>query len=61
MKVIENNHIEEESQSWKIVCPHCNSILEYNKGDVIEKESYFFYLHYIECPCCKKPVDVKHW
>lgn len=60
MKVIENNH-KEELPSWKIVCPHCNSILEYNKKDVIKKESYFFYLHYIECPCCKGSIDVKHW
>lgn len=59
MKVIENNHKEQET--WKIVCPHCNSVLEYNKEDVIKKESYFFYLHYINCPCCKNSIDVNHW
>lgn len=59
MKVIENNH--KEPTSWKIVCPKCNSVLEYDKEDVIKKESYFFYLHYINCPCCGKPVDVVHW
>lgn len=59
MKVIENNHVPKET--WKIVCPYCNSVLEYEKSDVIIKESYFFYLHYITCPCCSKSVDVKHW
>lgn len=39
MKVIENNH--EEKKSWKIVCPNCNSVLEYEKEDVIIKESMF--------------------
>jgi uncharacterized protein with PIN domain len=58
MKVLENNNKE---KSWKIVCPHCNSVLEYNKKDVISKESYFFYMHCIICPCCGKYVDVKHW
>lgn len=59
MKVLENNY--NEQKTWKIVCPKCNSVLEYNKQDVISKESYFFYLHYIKCPCCGKDVDVKHW
>lgn len=59
MKVIENNNVQEKT--WKIVCPSCSSVLEYEKSDVIIKESYFFYLHYIECPCCGKSVDVKHW
>lgn len=58
MKIIENN---KKPDSWKIVCPECNSVLEYEKKDVIIHESYFFYLHYIECPCCGKSVDVKHW
>jgi len=59
MKVIENNN--NEKKSWKIVCPACNSVLEYEKADVTIKESHFFYLHYITCPCCHKSVDVKHW
>lgn len=59
MKVIENNN--NTSKTWKIVCPHCNSILEYSKDDVIVNESYFFYLHYINCPCCKKNIDVQNW
>ena len=58
MKVIENNYNEE---TWKIVCPKCNSVLEYNKNDVIKKESYFFYIHYIKCPCCNGVIDVKNW
>ena len=58
MKVIENNFTE---PVWKIVCPKCNSVLEYGKSDVISHESYFFYLHYIECPCCGSDVDVKYW
>ncbi len=58
MKVIENNH---KDASWKIVCDECNSVLEYEKSDVIIKESHFFYLHYIKCPCCGASVDVKHW
>lgn len=59
MKIIENNY--KEAKSWKIVCPACNSVLEYEKNDVTIKESHFFYLHYINCPCCGKSVDVKHW
>lgn len=58
MKVIENN---KKPESWKIVCPYCQSILEYDKKDVISKESYFFYLHYIKCPCCNKDIDVDKW
>jgi hypothetical protein len=57
MKVLENN----KKESWKIVCLYCNSILEYDQNDVIKKESYFFYLHYIKCPCCKNNIDVIHW
>jgi len=60
MKIIENNN-QPEQTSWKSVCPHCNSILEYDKSDVNIKESRFFYLHWIVCPCCKHDVDVQHW
>lgn len=60
MNIIENNY-KGGQRSWKIVCPACNSVLEYDKDDVIKKESHFFYLHYITCPCCGKSVDVKHW
>ena len=42
------NKGKELVQKWKIVCPHCNSVLEYSKDDVIIHESYFFYLHYIK-------------
>ena len=56
MKIIENNWVE--SPSWKIVCPQCNSVLEYNREDVISQESRFFYLQYIKCPCCHKSVEV---
>lgn len=56
MKVIENNH--HETKSWKIVCEKCNSVLEYEKEDVINSESNF---HYIKCPCCGASIDVKHW
>lgn len=59
MKVLENNY--NEQKTWKVVCPKCNSVLEYEHNDVTIKESYFFYLHYITCPCCGKYVDVKHW
>ena len=59
MEVIKNN--AKEKTSWNIVCPYCDSILNYSKSDVVIKESYFFYLHYIKCPCCEKSVDVKHW
>jgi len=59
MKIIENNC--QERKSWKIVCNNCDSILEYNKEDVIKKESQFFYLHYIKCPCCGENIDVVHW
>ena len=59
MKIIDDNSTKQKS--WKIVCPHCDSILEYNKGDVISKESYFFYFHFITCPCCSQSIDVKHW
>lgn len=59
MEVIENNFVKQ--QSWKIVCDYCNSVLEYDRKDVIIKESQFFYLHYIKCPCCGKNIDVKHW
>lgn len=58
MKVIENNN---KSASWKIVCTHCNSVLEYLKEDVHHKESYFCDFHYIVCPCCNGVVDVKRW
>ena len=57
-RVIEDNYKE---QTWKIVCPHCNSVLEYTSDEVISHESMFFYLHYIKCPRCKKSVDVIHW
>lgn len=60
MKVIKNNSTKKK-ENWNIVCPHCDSILNYNKKDVIIKDTYFFYLHYIKCPCCKKSVDVEHW
>ena len=59
MKVIEDNSTK--IKSWKIVCDECNSVLEFNRNDVISKESHFFYLHYIKCPCCGKDIDVKHW
>lgn len=59
MRLIENNH--EEKKSWKIVCPNCNSVLEYEKEDVIIKGSMFFYFHYIKCPCCGKTIDVENW
>lgn len=59
MKILENNF--NEVKTWKIVCPSCNSVLEYEKSDVIIHESHFFYLHYIKCPCCGKSVDVAHW
>ena len=59
MKVIENKYPQEES--WKVICPHCQSILEYTKADVKSHESMFFYLHTIECPCCHKTVDVQKW
>jgi hypothetical protein len=59
MKIIENNH--SEKKSWHAVCDFCDSVLEYSKEDVTIKESHFFYLHYIKCPCCGKSVDVKHW
>ena len=52
---------KEPDPTWKVICPHCDSILEYSKNDVIKHESYFFYLHYINCPNCKKDVDVQHW
>ena len=58
MKIIENNYKE---PVWKVVCGSCNSVLEYEKKDVIIHESHFFYLHYIKCPCCGKSIDVKHW
>lgn len=58
MKIIENNH---QKPSWKVVCDNCNSVLEYEKSDVISEETYFFYLHYIKCPCCGAGIDVKHW
>lgn len=59
MKIIENNY--KEQKTWKVVCEKCDSVLEYEKGDVIIKESHFFYLHYIKCPCCGASIDVKHW
>lgn len=58
MRIIKNNY---KKPSWKIVCPKCQSVLEYNKNDVITHDSVFFYLHYIVCPCCKENIDVRHW
>lgn len=59
MKVVKNNF--EEKKVWHIVCSQCDSILEYDKSDVNIKESRFFYLHWIVCPCCNSNIDVKHW
>lgn len=57
MKVLEDNN---KQKSWKIVCPKCDSVLEYEKEDVVIHESYFMFLHYIQCPCCGKNIDVVH-
>lgn len=58
MEIIENNHKEE---NWVVRCGHCDSLLRYDKKDVIIHESHFFYLHYIKCPCCGHDVDVDKW
>lgn len=59
MKVIKDNH---NNPSWRITCSHCNSILEYTREDVVEKEETVYgrtlYRYYIYCPCCNGIIDV---
>lgn len=50
MKVIKNNY---KKESWKIQCPYCTSILEYDKKDVTRIDYHFYW---IKCPCCKKII-----
>jgi hypothetical protein len=58
MEIIENNY---KGGNWLVRCKHCDSLLRYEKKDVITYESHFFCLHYINCPCCGHDVDVANW
>lgn len=66
MKVIKNNNTKPKKASMSIVCPSCESVLQYTDDDVKHvfsrtegwTNSYQRYVGFI-CPCCKYEIGIK--
>lgn len=50
MRIIENNYkYKQEVPTKEYICEDCNSVFEYENGDIYTNEDY---VEYVVCPCC---------